>query len=82
MIYVSEKAKSRIQQIAQDDSNPDQSFIRVSVIGGGCSGLSYDLNFDKSQDEGDKIFEDNGVKIIVQSALFFSQLLNFAHVGC
>jgi len=44
------------------DSN---SFVRVGVNSGGCSGLSYDLGFDKEEQEDDKSFEDNGIKIVV-----------------
>lgn len=45
-------------------------FIRVGVKSGGCSGLSYDLKFDNKQNEDDKVFEDNGVKIIVDKKSF------------
>ncbi len=55
----------------QDDGfDASTDYIRVGVKSGGCSGLSYDLKFDKSQDESDKIFEDNGVKIIVDKKSF------------
>ena len=45
-------------------------FVRVGVKSGGCSGLSYELKFDKAQVESDKLFEDNGVKIIVDAKSF------------
>ena len=55
----------------QDDGfDASTDYLRVGVKSGGCSGLSYDLKFDKSQDESDKIFEDNGVKIIVDKKSF------------
>jgi len=58
-------------QLMQDDGfNPTNDFVRVGVKSGGCSGLSYDLKFDKSQGEGDKLFEDNGIKIVVDTKSF------------
>ena len=39
--------------------------MRVGVKSGGCSGLSYELKFDKSKADDDKLFEDNDIKIIV-----------------
>ncbi|GJM28705.1 MAG: iron-sulfur-binding protein [Cyclobacteriaceae bacterium] len=63
MIKVTEKAKNRIVELKQVDSN-DNKHLRVSVTGGGCSGLMYNLSFDKIL-ETDEIFEDNQVKILV-----------------
>src|SRR5210317_504706 len=71
MIKVSETAKSKVIQLMKEDGfNPDSDYIRVGVKSGGCSGLSYDLKFDKAQTEGDKVFEDNGIKIIVDKKSF------------
>ena len=71
MIKVSETAKSKVVQLMHDDGfDPANDFVRVGVKSGGCSGLSYDLKFDKSQGEGDKLFEDNGVKIVVDTKSF------------
>ncbi|MDR5591522.1 iron-sulfur cluster assembly accessory protein [Christiangramia sp. SM2212] len=66
MIKVSEEAKKKISALMTEDGfNPEADYVRVGVKSGGCSGLSYELNFDKSQAEGDKVFEDNDVKIVV-----------------
>lgn len=54
----------------EDGFNPNTDFVRVGVKSGGCSGLSYDLKFDKDQKENDKVFESNGVKIIVDTKSF------------
>lgn len=53
-----------------DGFNPDTDFIRVGVKSGGCSGLEYELKFDKLSSENDKMFEDNGVKIAVDKKSF------------
>jgi len=71
MIKVSEKAKHKVVQLMTEDGfNPTTDYVRVGVKSGGCSGLSYDLDFDKEMQEEDKVFEDNGVKIIVDKKSF------------
>ena len=71
MIKVSDIAKKKVIELMSDDGyNTANDFVRVGVKSGGCSGLSYDLNFDKSKSEEDKVFEDNGVKIIVDKKSF------------
>jgi|TARA_Y100000385_G_scaffold136176_1_gene141471 iron-sulfur cluster assembly protein len=71
MIKVSETAKTKVLQLMQEDGfDPNKDFVRVGVKSGGCSGLSYDLKFDKSQVDGDKMFENNGVKIVVDTKSF------------
>lgn len=63
MITITEKAKSRIQQIKEGDGKAD-AFIRVSVTSGGCSGLSYQLDFDTEMKADDQAFEDKGEKVV------------------
>jgi len=71
MISVTENAKSKaISLMKEDGTNPTTSFIRVGVRGGGCSGLSYELGFDNQIQEGDKVFEDNGIKVVVDKKSF------------
>ena len=71
MIKVSEQAKSKVFTLMQADGyNQEKDYVRVGVKSGGCSGLSYDLNFDKKASDGDKVFEDNGVRIIVDKKSF------------
>jgi iron-sulfur cluster assembly protein len=65
MIIVSEKAKERILELRKEEGRNENENIRVSVKGGGCSGLMYDLGFDSNTVETDHVFEDKGVKIIV-----------------
>jgi len=49
----------------EEGFNPVKDFVRVGVKSGGCSGLSYDLSFDNSKSDQDRLFEDNQVKILV-----------------
>tara|TARA_B100000925_G_scaffold91365_1_gene66259 strand:- start:519 stop:848 length:330 start_codon:yes stop_codon:yes gene_type:complete len=71
MIKVTEQAKQEVHKLMLVDgydSNTD--YIRVGVKSGGCSGLSYDLKFDKKVNQTDKVFQDNGIKIIVDDKSF------------
>lgn len=71
MIKVSETAKKKVVELMKEDGfDVATDFVRVGVKSGGCSGLSYDLKFDKEEQADDKIFEDNGVKIIVDKKSF------------
>ena len=86
-IYISEKAKERVSQLMHEagiDNDPSY-FIRVSVVGGGCSGLSYKMDFDNEQKPTDQVFEHNGMKVVtdlksflylVNTTLEFSDGLN------
>jgi len=86
-IFVSDKARARVAQLmAEGGMAGDPSyFLRVSVVGGGCSGLSYKLDFDNQQKPNDQVFENNGVKVVtdlksllylVNTTLEFSEGLN------
>jgi iron-sulfur cluster assembly protein len=71
MIKVSDIAKKKVVELMQEDGfNPENDFVRVGVKSGGCSGLSYELKFDKENKEDDKVFEDNGIKVIVDKKSF------------
>lgn len=71
MIKVSETAKKKVVELMTEDGfNPTTDFVRVGVKSGGCSGLSYDLKFDKENQTEDKVFVDNDVKIIVDKKSF------------
>jgi len=69
MITVSEKAKNKAIELMSAENRVD-SFIRVGVEGGGCSGLSYKMEFDNQIKEGDKVFEDKGVRIVCDRKSF------------
>jgi iron-sulfur cluster assembly protein len=65
MINVTEKAKEHVINLRSKEGHGEDFNIRVSVEGGGCSGLMYNLNFDNKQNPTDHVFEDKGVKIFV-----------------
>lgn len=86
MIYVSDKAKVKVNNLMNDaEIKGADYFLRVSVVGGGCSGLSYKLDFDNEKKPMDQEFEDNGIKVVtdlksflylVNTTLDFSDGLN------
>lgn len=65
MINVTDKAKEEIVTLLSGEGKSLDHNIRVSVKGGGCSGLMYDLSFDPEIQDADEVFEDKGVKILV-----------------
>jgi iron-sulfur cluster assembly protein len=70
MITVTENAKNHAINLIINENRPADTFIRVGVEGGGCSGLSYKLEFDNQLKAGDQLFEDKGVKIVVDRKSF------------
>ena len=71
MIKVSESASKKIVDMMKDDGfDPTNDYVRVGVKSGGCSGLSYELKFDKAITDNDKVFEDNQIKIAVEKKSF------------
>jgi iron-sulfur cluster assembly protein len=84
-IYISDKAKERVVQLMKEGGYGDDYFLRVSVVGGGCSGLSYKMDFDNQDKPMDQVFQTNGIKIVtdlksflylVNTTLEFSDGLN------
>jgi iron-sulfur cluster assembly protein len=70
MITVTERAKDKALILMEEEHKPAGSFIRVGVEGGGCSGLTYKLEFDNQMRPDDKIFEDKGMKIVCDKKSF------------
>lgn len=64
MITVSKQAKVETVKLMKQDNLSENAFIRIAVMSGGCSGLTYNITFDTEVKEEDKVFEDNGVKIV------------------
>ena len=69
MIKVTDTAKKQAIRLMEDEGK-EGYFIRVGVEGGGCSGLMYQLTFDNEDKEGDKEFNDNGIKVVVDKKSF------------
>lgn len=71
MIKVSESARKQLENLMQDEGQQlEQSYVRVGVTSGGCSGLSYNLKLDTDMVESDKLFEDQGVRILIDKKSF------------
>ena len=64
MLYVADSAKARLEDIRQAKGMPKDYFLRVSITSGGCSGLTYQLDFDNELKERDQVFEDNGETVV------------------
>ncbi len=74
-ISITERAAERINKIRNEQQIPDDAKLRVGVVSGGCSGLTYDLEFDSTTSNNgdeDQEFEDKGIKLIVDMRSFLS----------
>ena len=69
-ITITDKAKAKIDALKKDASLDGTYFLRVAVQGGGCSGLSYKLDFDNEIKTGDQEFEDKGEKLVLDMKSF------------
>jgi iron-sulfur cluster assembly protein len=81
MLFVAESAKTQIDAIKDKEHLTEQHFVRVSVVSGGCSGLSYKMDFDNESKPNDQVFEDNGVKVVTDLKSFlylFNTTLEFS----
>jgi len=70
MLFVADSAKKKIDEIRQSEKLDSDFFVRVSVTSGGCSGLSYQMDFDNESQPNDQVFEDNGVKVVTDLRSF------------
>jgi len=66
VVTITSKAAEKIQEFMAEEENAPQ-FLRIYVQGGGCSGLSYGMGFEKEAEEDDSVMEENGVKVLVDS---------------
>ncbi len=81
MLFVADSAKAKIQEIKEKEHIGDDYFVRVSITSGGCSGLTYKMDFDNEYRPNDQVFEDNGVKVVTDLKSFlylFNSTLEFS----
>jgi iron-sulfur cluster assembly protein len=80
-IFISEKAKEKVEALLQREGRGPNYFVRVSVVSGGCSGLSYKMDFDQVIKPADQVFEDRGIRIVtdMKSVLYlFNTTLDYS----
>jgi iron-sulfur cluster assembly protein len=70
MVFVADNAKKRIDQIKEKEGYGEDYFLRVWVSSGGCSGLSYEMEFTNQGKPDDQVFEHNGVKVVTDLRSF------------
>ncbi len=70
MLFVSDAAKNKIDSLKAEGAVGQDYFIRISVVGGGCSGLSYKMDFDNEMQKDDQVFEDKGIKLVTDLKSF------------
>jgi iron-sulfur cluster assembly protein len=70
LITVSDKAAEQIGMLMSEEGLTGDYFLRVSVVGGGCSGLSYKMDFETEIKEGDQVFEHNNMKVVCDMKSF------------
>lgn len=70
MLFVADSAKEKIIDIMKEQNLSADYFVRVSVTSGGCSGLSYSMDFDNETKPNDQVFDDNGVRVVTDLKSF------------
>lgn len=81
MLFVADSAKEKIMSIRNQEHLSEDYFVRVSIVSGGCSGLSYKMDFDNESQPNDQVFEDNGIKVVTDLKSFlylFNSTLEFS----
>lgn len=67
MLQITDKAVSKVKEILEQQE-PKPQGLRISVVGGGCSGFQYSMAFENNQQMLDKTYEYDGLKIFVDQA--------------
>jgi iron-sulfur cluster assembly accessory protein len=64
MVTLTATAVKKVQDMAEQHE-VNKPGIRVMVVGGGCSGLTYDMDFENGGEEGDQVFQSDGVSVFI-----------------
>jgi iron-sulfur cluster assembly protein len=70
MVQVSESAAKQILKLKSESNVEDSGFLRVKVVPGGCSGMSYKLDFDSNATDDDKVFDQHGTRVVIDKKSF------------
>ncbi len=70
MIQITEKAIKQVRRLKEDEEQPNEALLRVYVEKGGCSGMSYKMDFTTDVKDGDKVFESEGQKLVVDTTSY------------
>ena len=70
MVQVSESAAKQILKLKSESNVEDTGFLRVKIVPGGCSGMSYKLDFDSSTTDDDKVFDQHGTRVVIDKKSF------------
>ena len=71
MLFVADSAKEKITELFNKNNlDSEEYFVRVSVTSGGCSGLTYNLDFDNEGKPNDQVFKDNGITVVTDLKSF------------
>jgi iron-sulfur cluster assembly accessory protein len=64
MLTITEMAATKISELRLEEGKPEWG-LRVRVVGGGCSGMSYELGWEDEETNGDQVIEAHGIKVFV-----------------
>ena len=69
MVNISDEAKEQLLKLMRENSE-EKKYVRVGVNSGGCSGLSYKLDFDSNISDDDKVFDNNGITLLINKSSY------------
>lgn len=64
-LLLSENATSKLRELIAKNGTAEDTYLRVYVAGGGCSGFRYGMALDNKLHEGDEVVQANGIKVVV-----------------
>ena len=65
-VILTQSAARRVAELKRQENVPD-AFLRLAVSGGGCSGFQYGFSFDDSRQDEDRVFERDGVQLVIDA---------------